>query len=187
MDLLEAHGAAMHEFDRRVQLIADGQWTNPTPDTEWSVRDLVEHLAGEQLWVPLLLGGATVEEVGDRFDGDNLGDDPKTAWSLAITGARNAWLAPGATERTVHLSFGDTPAAEYGWQMITDLAVHAWDLARGIGADDDLPAELCEAVLEFVGPQADSWREFGVFAAAVPVPATADIQTRLLGLLGRQR
>ena len=155
MDLLEAHGAAMHEFDRRVQLIADEQWTNPTPDTEWSVRDLVEHLVGEQLWVPLLLGGATIEEVGDRFDGDNLGDDPKTAWSLAITGARNAWLAPGATERTVHLSFGDTPAAEYAWQMITDLAVHAWDLARGIGADDDLPAELCEAVLEFVRPQAD--------------------------------
>jgi hypothetical protein len=86
MDLLDAHGAAMHEFDRRVQLIADGQWTNPTPDTEWSVRDLVEHLVGEQLWVPLLLGGATVEQVGDRFDGDNLGDDPKTAWSLAITG-----------------------------------------------------------------------------------------------------
>jgi hypothetical protein len=41
--------------------------------------------------------------------------------------------------------------------------------------------------LEFVGPQADSWRDFGVFAAAVPVPADADIQTRLLGLLGRRR
>ena len=68
------------------RLIADDQWANPTPDTEWTVRDLVEHLVGEQLWVPLLLGGATIEEVGDRFDGDNLGDDPKTAWSLAITG-----------------------------------------------------------------------------------------------------
>ena len=122
--------------------------------------------------MPLLLGGVTIEDVGDRFDGDNLGEDPTTAWSLAITAARNAWLAPGATERTVHLSFGDTPATEYGWQMTTDLAVHAWDLARGIGADDDLPADLCEAVLDFVGPQADSWRESGVFAAAVPVPAT---------------
>ena len=187
MDLLEAHGAAMHEFDRRVLLIADDQWANPTPDTQWTVRDLVEHLVGEQLWVPLLLGGATIEEVGDRFDGDNLGQDPKTSWSLAITAARNAWLAPGATDRTVHLSFGDTPATEYGWQMITDLAVHAWDLARGIGTDDDLPAELCQAVLEFVGPQADSWRDFGVFAAAVPVPPDADIQTTLLGLLGRRR
>jgi uncharacterized protein (TIGR03086 family) len=187
MDLLDAHGVAMGEFDRRVRLVADDQWGNPTPDSEWSVRDLVEHLVGEQLWVPLLLGGATVEEVGDRFAGDNLGADPKTAWSLAITAARNAWLAPGATDRTVHLSFGDRPATEYGWQMTTDLAVHAWDLARGIGADEDLPAELCQAVLEFVGPQADSWRDFGVFAAAVPVPADADIQTRLLGLLGRRR
>jgi len=187
MDLLEAHGAGMHEFDRRVRLIADEQWDNPTPNTDWTVRDLVEHLVGEQLWVPLLLGGVTIEEVGDRFDGDNLGEDPKTTWSLAITAARNAWLAPGATERTVHLSFGDAPATEYGWQMTTDLAVHAWDLARGIGADDDLPADLCAAVLEFVAPQADSWRESGLFAPAVPVPADADSQTTLLGLLGRQR
>jgi uncharacterized protein (TIGR03086 family) len=187
MDLLAAHRAAMHEFDRRVLLIADDQWANPTPDTEWSVRDLVEHLVGEQLWVPLLLGGATIEEVGDRFDGDNLGTDPRTAWSLAVTAARNAWLAPGAVNRTVHLSSGDTPATDYAWQMITDLTVHAWDLARGIDADDDLPAELCAAVLGYVGPLADSWREFGVFAAAVPVPADADTQTTLLGLLGRQR
>jgi len=186
MDLLEAHGAAMREFDRRVQLIGDDQWSNPTPDTQWSVRDLVEHLVGEQLWVPLLLGGSTIEEIGDRFDGDNLGADPKTALSLAITAARNAWLAPGAIDRTVHLSFGDAPATEYGWQMTTDLAVHAWDLARGIGADDDLPDDLCAAVLDFVGPQADSWREFGLFAAAVPVPADADTQTSLLALLGRQ-
>jgi uncharacterized protein (TIGR03086 family) len=70
--------------------------------------------------------------------------------------------------------------------MTTDLAVHAWDLARGIGADDDLPDDLCAAVLDFVGPQADSWREFGLFAAAVPVPADADTQTSLLALLGRQ-
>jgi uncharacterized protein (TIGR03086 family) len=187
MDLLEAHGAAMHEFDRRVRLIAEDQWDNPTPNTDWTVRDLVGHLVGEQLWVPLLLGGVTIEEVGDRFDGDNLGPDPKTAWSLAITAARNAWLAPDATERTVHLSFGDAPATEYGWQMTTDLAVHGWDLARGIGADDDLPVDLCAAVLEYVGPQADSWRESGLFGAAVPVPPDADIQTTLLGLLGRQR
>ena len=44
-------------------------------------------------------------------------------------------------ERTVHLSFGECPADEYVDQLAIDLAVHAWDLARGIGADDTVPNE----------------------------------------------
>jgi len=187
MELLDAHGAALREFDRRVAAIDDTQWDNPTPDTEWTVRDLVAHLVGEQLWVPALLGGATIGEIGDRFDGDNLGDDPKEAWRTASRAARQAWLEPGATERTVQLSFGDTPATEYGWQMTLDLAVHAWDLARGIGADDDLPADLCIDLLNFVRPQIDDWTASGLFADPVPVPADAGEQTALLGLLGRRR
>ena len=187
MDLVEAHGAAMHEFDRRVQAIRGDQWDQGTPATEWTVRDLVGHLVGEQLWVPLLLRGATIEQVGDRFDGDNLGDDPRGAWVSAARAARAAWLEPGAVERTVHLSFGDTPATEYGWQMTMDLAVHAWDLASGIGADDQLPAELCADVLDFARPQIGEWRDWGLFAAPVPVPPDADVQTTLLGLLGRRR
>lgn len=30
--------------------------------------------------------------------------------------------------------------------MTMDLTVHAWDLARGIGADEELPDELCAEV-----------------------------------------
>jgi len=68
MELLDAHGAALREFDRRVGAVREDQWDDPTPNTEWSVRDLVGHLVGEQLWVPLLLRGATIDEVGDRFE-----------------------------------------------------------------------------------------------------------------------
>ena len=187
MDLLTAHGKARQEFDRRVQVIADDQWDNPTPDTDWTVRDLLEHLVGEQLWVPLLLAGATIEEVGNRFDGDNLGDDPKAAWSSAATATRQAWLEPGATARTVHLSFGDTSATEYGWQMTMDLAVHAWDLARGIGADGTLPADLSEVVLGMVRREIHRWAGSGLFAPPVSVSTDADVQTQLLALLGRAR
>jgi len=187
MDLLSAHGKALQEFDRRVRVIADDQWDNPTPDTDWTVRDLLEHLVGEQLWVPLLLAGATIEEVGNRFDGDNLGDEPKAAWSSAAAAARQAWLEPGATDRTVHLSFGDTSATEYGWQMTMDLAVHAWDLACGIGADGTLPTDLSEVVLGMVRPEIHRWAGSGLFAPPVSVSTDADVQTQLLALLGRAR
>ena len=91
-------------------MIRDDQWHAPTPDTEWDVTDLVQHLVYEQLWVPPLLAGKTIAEVGDAFDGDVLGDDPQRAWTSAAAAAQAAFAEPGALERTVHLSFGDVPA-----------------------------------------------------------------------------
>jgi uncharacterized protein (TIGR03083 family) len=61
MDLIQAHGVAMTEFDRRVRQIAPDQWSLGTPCREWSVRDLVGHLVYEQLWAPELLAGCTAE------------------------------------------------------------------------------------------------------------------------------
>ena len=187
MDLIDAHGLAMAEFDRRVHQIRDDQWDDPTPCTEWSVRDLLRHLVSEQLWAPPLLAGATLAEVGDRFDGDVLGDDPVVAWERSAEAARAAWTVPGVTQRRVHLSYGHRPVTEYGWQMVTDLAVHGWDLARGIGADDQIDPDLARAVLTEIGPHAAQWRATGIFGELVPVPDDADPQTRLLAVLGRRR
>ncbi|HEX2297902.1 MAG TPA: maleylpyruvate isomerase N-terminal domain-containing protein, partial [Pseudonocardiaceae bacterium] len=61
---LAQYATGLAEFDRRVEAVAPDQWNNPTPCTEWDVRALVNHLVTEQLWVPLLLDGATVEDVG---------------------------------------------------------------------------------------------------------------------------
>jgi uncharacterized protein (TIGR03086 family) len=146
----------------------------------------VNHLVSEQLWVVPLMAGATVEEVGDRFDGDVLGDDPVASWDAAIAGATTAFRAPGALERTVHVSFGEISGEEYVWQMTADLAVHAWDLARGIGADERIDPELCAAVLEALRPAVPMMAASGLFAPALPVPPDADAQTTLLAMSGRQ-
>ena len=79
---LARFAAAMTEFERRVQAIRPDQWQDPTPCTEWDVRALVDHLVTELLWAPLLLDGATIEDVGDRFNGDQLGADPMAAWRV---------------------------------------------------------------------------------------------------------
>jgi uncharacterized protein (TIGR03086 family) len=64
--------------------------------------------------------------------------------------------------------------------------IHSWDLARGIGADDTLDAELVALVYERTLPFADQLQESGMFAPPVPVPDDADPQTRLLALFGRR-
>ncbi|HEV2778337.1 MAG TPA: TIGR03086 family metal-binding protein [Actinophytocola sp.] len=185
MEVLEAHGRAMDVFDRAVRKIEAGSWDAPTPCSEWTVRDLLNHLVYEQLWVPDLLGGATVAEIGDRYEGDQLGDDPVRSWTEASRAARRAWLAPGALDRSVRLSRGATPAAEYCQEMTIDLAVHGWDLATALGAETEMGDELAGFLLRSVEPHVDNWQGIGIFAAPVPVPADADAQTRLVALLGR--
>lgn len=186
MDLVDLYRRSLQEFDARVQLIKDDQWDNPTPCTEWSVRDLVNHIVYEDRWTPPLMEGQTIEQVGDKFDGDLLGSDPKGAWNDASGAALASVEAKGALDRTVHLSFGDTPASEYVKQLFNDHVIHAWDLARGIGADDELDVELVDALYSWAKDQEELLRASGAFGDHVPVPDGADTQTKLLAVMGRR-
>jgi uncharacterized protein (TIGR03086 family) len=174
-------------FTELVGQIEPKNWSAPTPCREWSVRHLVLHLTQEALWTPALLAGATIEDVGDQFDGDVLGKEPIRAWTGAITAARAAIGAPDADieRRTVHLSFGDTSAGDYVFQLATDLLIHGWDLARGIGADDELDPADVHLVHKLVNGM--DFSGSGLFAPPVHVPADADEQTQLLALYGRAR
>ncbi|RJL34584.1 TIGR03086 family metal-binding protein [Bailinhaonella thermotolerans] len=186
MDVRDAYRRAMDGFEIRVGRIRDGDWSRPTPDTEWDVRALVNHMTAETLWVPEMFAGRTISEVGDRYDGDVLGDDPVRRFREAAPRAVEAVRAEGALGRTVHLSAGDTPGTEYAWQLFADALIHTWDLARGIGADDRLDPELVEACAEWFEGEEDSYRRAGIIAARVPVPDAADPQTRLLAAFGRR-
>ncbi|WP_049580183.1 TIGR03086 family metal-binding protein [Streptomyces sp. SBT349] len=185
MEPLDAFDQGLAEFGGRVHRVDGDRWDAGTPCRAWSVRDLVNHLTGEHLWAPWLLRGATLAEVGDRFAGDVLGDDPVAAWDAAAEGSREAFHAPGALDTPVHTSSGLTPADEYLRQITLDLAVHAWDLARGAGLDDGLDPRLAEHGLRYAESVSDALQGYGMFDPPVPVPATAPVQDRLVALLGR--
>ena len=186
-DPVQLHDRGAQLFASHVHAVPADGWLAPTPCTEWSVRDLVNHLVNEELWVPELLAGRTIDEVGNRFDGDLLGDDPAAAWDDAAAAAQDAIGEHGAMERTVHLSFGDFSADFYAMQIFSDLLIHSWDLARAIGGDDTLPADLMEACWDFNRPMADTLRASGAFGDEVDVPEDADQQTKLLAFFGRAR
>jgi uncharacterized protein (TIGR03086 family) len=185
-DVLDLHRRALAEFGRRVHSVRADQWGCPTPCVDWEVRHLVNHLVAEQLWVQPLLSGKRVADLGDGFAaGDVLGDDPVAAWDAAAEAAEAAFGEPGALERTVHLSYADRPGEEYAREMIFDLVVHSWDLARGISADDTLDPSLVEAVYAAIEPDTDLTAS-GLFDQPVPVPPDSDEQTRLIAFTGRK-
>jgi uncharacterized protein (TIGR03086 family) len=174
---------AAEVFGDHVHRVADDRWKAPTPCTEWSVHDLVNHVVAEHLWAPHLIDGQTIERVGDRYDGDVLGDDPVAAWDAAIAGSLAAWARAGDDE-IVHLSMGEAPVSEYAEQMLFDLAVHAWDLAHGAGLPDRLDPGVVEHVWAYASQVVPQWQGSGIFARPVKVDSD-DRQDQLIGLAGR--
>ena len=186
MDIPAVFRRSVAEFGTRAGQIGDHQWQAPTPDEGWTVRDLVNHVVGEDLWAPPLLAGSTIAEVGDRFDGDVLGAEPRAAWAAASAGAVRAVEENGAMDRIVHLSFGDFPGREYTLQLFADHLIHAWDLARAIGADERLDQELVASCASWFEAVEDAYRGAGAIAARPPVADGADAQTVLLACFGRR-
>lgn len=184
-DVRKLHERAIRSFGARVQQIKDDQWDAATPCSEWDVRALLNHIVGENRWMPPLLEGKTIAEVGDRFEGDLLGDDPKGAWEDSAAEAVAAVHADGAMDRIVHLSFGDFPGRDYTMQLFADLLVHGWDLARAIGADERLDPELVEVCAAWFTPLEETYRGAGAIGPRPELPPDADAQTRLLAAFGR--
>lgn len=176
---------AVDEFDRRVSAIADDQWSDPTPCRDWNVRDLVNHIVSEDLWAPPLLTGMTLEEVGDRYDGDVLGDDPRATWAAARDGALAA-VADAADDQPVHTSMGVITAAEYLGQLYADHLIHAWDLARAVGADERLDPELVDHCYRQSLPYEELMKASGAFGDKVVPSPDAGIQEKLLAVYGRR-
>lgn len=185
MDTREIYARCSAGFTECVHAVGD-RWSNPTPLPGWDVRELVNHLANEERWTPPLFTGSTIDDVGDRFDGDLLGDDPVATIDEAAAAALAAVRAEGAVEGVVHLSFGDHPGAEYAMQLAADHLVHTWDLARALGTDDALDPDAVTAVLGWFNGTESLYREMGVIGPRVDVPAGAGPQAELLGRFGRQ-
>jgi uncharacterized protein (TIGR03086 family) len=185
MDLASAYRDALETFGGRVHAAGPDDWSNPTPCTEWDVRALVNHVVYENLWVPELLAGRTLAEIGDRFEGDVLGEDPVGAWDASAAAAGTAVSAPGALERTVETSGGPTPAETYLREVWFDAVIHGWDLGRGLGMDPSIDPDAAAVLLPWFEPKAAAWQAAGAIAAPVPLGADASDGERLVALSGR--
>ena len=171
------------ELASRLDAVDESQWTLPTPCAEWDVRALVNHVVGEELWTRPLVDGATIEEVGDRFDGDLLGDDPAAVGRAAATEAVAAVDRRLPEGGTVHLSFGVVPIEEYVQQLSADHLVHSWDLAVATHQELSLDPELVREVSEWFAEREELYRAAGAVGPAVP--GDGDPQAALLGAFGR--
>jgi uncharacterized protein (TIGR03086 family) len=184
MDVIDLHRRTVADFVSRLDAVGE-QWQAPTPCPAWDVRALVNHVVGEDLWTVPLMNGATIEEVGDRFDGDVLGDDPVAAARAAADAATIATGSGLVAGRIVHLSFGDTPAEEYAYQLAADHLIHGWDLTAAVGADRELDPELVEAVASWFTERERDFRAAGAIGERPAGTTPSGPQDELLIAFGR--
>jgi len=179
-DWVQLQHRAHQEFATRIAAVTD--WSGATPDTDWTVRDLVAHVVEEQQWVPHLLAGRSLAQA--RASIERLRDDLAAEWALYSLAATSAWASTPADAR-VQLSYDTVTADEYLREQVADVTIHAWDLARAVGADESLDDELVRAVWTVFEPQKDALEASGLFASPVAIPDDAPLQSRLLAITGR--
>jgi uncharacterized protein (TIGR03086 family) len=175
---------ALQQATALVEVVDASQFSRPTPCTEWDVRALVGHMLYELAWVPDLIRGATIAEVGDRYDGDLIGADLAASWQRAANAAL-AVVEDCDPNGTAHLSIADVTNDSYLQQVGGDELIHSWDLGVATGAAPLFDPELVEAVYQNTLPGVEGMQATGLFAPPVPVPEDADVQTRLVAIFGR--
>lgn len=190
MTIQELFVRSNQELRKVIDQIKDDQWDLQMPEGTSSkpstLREAVNYHAYDDAWVPDVLAGDTKQQVGDTYDFLLTAEDTVTEYDtyndVAIT------IVEDFTDlqKIVHLSYGDFPAGEYLQHIISFRAFRVYDISALIGIDTKMPEDFVQALWDEFTPVIEGYRQMGVFPPAIEVPDTADLQTKLLGLVGRK-
>ena len=174
-----------------IGAVPEGSLGRPTPCTQYTVGDLLHHIAG----VTVAFGGAAVKARGESSamgpwgDASKLDPDWRTSLPRRVRALAEAWRAPEAWTGMTRVGGGDQPGEVTGIILLGELVVHGWDLARGTGspfeADLTTLTPLYDLIRQTFGPGQDPAVRGQAFGPPVPVAPDAPILDQTLSLLGR--
>ncbi len=174
----ERHRAIAAGFTDRVRGALD--WDAPAPVDGWRARDVVGHLVE---WLPGFLASGSGLQL-DR--GPSAAHDPVRAWQVHVEAVQQVLDGPDAATPFRHPMVGEMPLPDAIDRFYTtDVFLHTWDLARATGQDERLDEATCADLLAGMTPIEELLRSSGQYGPRVPVSDDADVQTRLLGFIGR--
>jgi uncharacterized protein (TIGR03086 family) len=184
METLRALDVATEEFGTRLALVGDDAWVLPTPCPDWDVRYLVAHVVGGNRFAASVLGGMAASDAIERvMSSPQLGTSAMEAWATTCAAQAVAFHEVPSLDQRIDHPLGEITAAELLELRVFDIAIHAWDVAHAIGADERLAPGLVGVVLRIV-ENGRPGMGFGLSALG-RVPADAPPQARLLDLAGR--
>jgi uncharacterized protein (TIGR03086 family) len=155
-------------------------WDSSTPVAGWAASDVVDHLVS---WLPGLLssGGVALPAAATSSA------DPVVSWTRHTDAVQSLLDDPERASATfAHPQVGTMAAGEAVDRLYTaDVFMHTWDLGRTGGREVTLEPEFCALLLAGMQEMEEVLRDSGQYGPRVAVPADADVQTQLIGFIGR--
>ncbi|MGI5460475.1 TIGR03086 family metal-binding protein [Streptomyces sp. CA-249302] len=168
-----------------VAAVPEPAWGAPTPCTEWTARQVLNHARIDQQGYGLAITGGRPDS--DPFHpADALDGDPVAELGKVLRQVADAYAGVSADDEQVPTPLGPLPAPLAAAAAAMDAAVHAWDIAVATGQDRPLALELAEGIWPVAERLVDHLRDaYQVFAPARELRAGYDRAETLLAFLGR--
>jgi hypothetical protein len=165
----------------KLQLPVPPEWSSNKADTMIAL--LANH-AKDEAWVPDVIAGKTMQQVGDSWTGDLLGTDPVGNYDKLNDLATAAVKKPIADGQIAHLSYGDFPVETFLEHTSYYRGFQAPLIAKAVGVPFHMSDDLIDALWSSVEPQVEQLRAIHVFGPPIEAPDGADRQDLLLAMTG---
>jgi uncharacterized protein (TIGR03086 family) len=175
--------AAAAQADRVVAAVHEDQLEDPTPCTDWRVRDVINHLVTGNLLFAAIVADAPRPDRG----ADHLGDDPLAAFRDSVTRLSEAFAKHDVLAGTYATPIGEGPGALLVQMRLSELVVHGWDIAKATGQSTDFdPDAVAAARSGYEHAPVLPRGEGKPFREEKAAPAWATDADRLAAFLGRE-
>lgn len=185
MDPLTRLRVAIDQARPIVAAARTDDYTLPTPCSDWSVEQLINHMIGALV----MFRDVGVDGQADLalYARDLIDADAAGSFTAAGDAAVRAWSGEGQLDGAANLPFGEFPAAFALQLPAMDMVVHGWDLATATDQHVDWNPELVTDTLAFCHASfTDPEFRGNDFAPPVEVPEDSDDIARLVAFLGRR-
>jgi uncharacterized protein (TIGR03086 family) len=187
VDHYEALARSTQNFESLLSSVSESLLFLPTPCENWSVTELVWHVARASDMSVLLLDGGTKDEAVKLFEvvsPPNVLEECRRALDAQLTRFAKA----NDLDAVTHHPMGDVTVAQLFDFRIVDLTVHFWDLAQAVGANDQIPDALVDYAYARLQPLGDVIGRTGIFGEGPSntLDDDAATQLKLLDLTGRR-
>jgi uncharacterized protein (TIGR03086 family) len=172
-------------FSAAVVLLDTSDWRGAPPCSGWTALDVLGHVGTAVRFGTELLGGGQPVWAPADPPGADVAGDPRSWWDALVTPARRA-VADVDLNLVVESPVGRRTVGDGLSFPAVDLHVHAWDLARSVGRDIEVPAEATEFAHAVIGPiPTEQMRSPRIFGPAVAPPPGATRSEAFIAWTGR--
>ena len=160
---------ALDQLETMIRSVGPDDLGRPTPCSDWTVSDLVDHVVQTPAKFAAMVRGEQVD------------------WAAPTPHAADPVATYRENAKALLAAWAEHPDAQPGpdWQC-AEIAVHTWDLATALGrSTEPLDPEVAERGRAFMLASLNDDNRSPAFGPERQAPAAADAYTRIAAFAGR--